>query len=115
MPNRKRESLFWIQAVNDREIAFVLTDPTNFFPEYNIVPDESEKKLLRMANGDSCFVLSVVTVPPDRKISLNLAAPILFSPSSNLAVQIILQNSEYSSRTYLPDIKNPDGRKAVRE
>ncbi|MBW1637133.1 MAG: flagellar assembly protein FliW [Deltaproteobacteria bacterium] len=104
MPNRKKGPLFWIQAVDDGEIAFVLTDPTHFFPDYNIVPDENERKLLHMESEDPCFTLAVVTVPPDQKISLNLAAPILFSPSSNLAVQIILENGDYNSKTFLPAV-----------
>ena len=31
MPNKKEGPLFWIQSINDPDIAFVLTDPTNFF------------------------------------------------------------------------------------
>ncbi len=31
MPNEKEGPLFWIQSVDDAGIAFVLTDPTNFF------------------------------------------------------------------------------------
>ena len=32
MPNIKEGPLFWIQSVEDPQIAFVLTDPTSFFP-----------------------------------------------------------------------------------
>jgi flagellar assembly factor FliW len=45
----------------------------------------------------------VVTVPPDQKITLNLAAPVLFAPKTNRAIQVILENTEYQSRTPLPD------------
>ena len=39
MPNVKEGPLFWIQSTEDPQIAFVLTDPTNFFLDYKIVPD----------------------------------------------------------------------------
>ncbi len=102
MPNKKEGPLFWIQNVEDPAIAFVLTDPSNFFLDYHVAPDESEKNTLQINNDDECFVLSVVTVPKDQAITLNLVAPILFSPRTNRAIQVILENTEYQSKTPLP-------------
>lgn len=102
MPNRKEGPLFWIQSVEDPAVAFVLTDPTNFFLDYRVAPDGRECQKLGIGLGEECFVLSVVTVQPDRTITLNLAAPILFSPANNLALQVILENSTYKSRHPLP-------------
>ncbi len=103
MPNKKKGPLFWIQAIDDTEIAFVLTDPTNFFLDYSITPDETERKQLQIDAEEPCFILSVVTVPPDQKISMNLAAPIIFAPSTNRAIQVILEDSSYESKTFLPN------------
>ncbi|MBL4902515.1 flagellar assembly protein FliW [Desulfocapsa sp. AH-315-G09] len=102
MPNKKEGPLFWIQSVDEPEIAFVLTDPSNFFPKYHVAPDESEKNSLNITADDDCYILSVVTVPPDQKITLNLAAPILFSPKTNRAIQTILEHGDYKSKTPLP-------------
>jgi flagellar assembly factor FliW len=102
MPNRKQGPLFWIQSVEEPDIAFVLTDPTNFFLDYTVKPDSAERNSLQIGEEDECFVLTVVTVPPDQKITLNLVAPILFAPKSNRAIQVILENTEYQSRTPLP-------------
>ena len=105
MPNVKEGPLFWIQSIEDPQVAFVLTDPTNFFFDYQVVPDLREREKLRVAEKDDCFVLSVVTVHPDRHITLNLAAPILFAPKNNRAMQVILEGSKYQSRTPLPTIE----------
>lgn len=102
MPNKKQGPLFWIQSIDDPDIAFVLTDPTNFFLDYHLAPEESEKKNLQIEDDDDVFVLSIVTVPQDQKITLNLAAPILFAPKTNRAIQVILENSPYTSKTPLP-------------
>ncbi|HID69798.1 MAG TPA: flagellar assembly protein FliW [Desulfobacterales bacterium] len=102
MPNKKEGPLFWIQSIDDPDIAFVLTDPSNFFLDYKVEPDETEKNYLNISADEECFVLSVVTVPPDQKITLNLTAPILFSPKTNRAIQVILENSDYNSKTPLP-------------
>lgn len=102
MPNKKEGPLFWIQSVDDPDIAFVLTDPTNFFLDYVVKPDASELHSLRITEDDACFILSVVTVPLDQNVTLNLAAPILFAPSSNRAIQVILEKTDYSPKTPLP-------------
>jgi len=57
---------------------------------------------LHIDEGDECFILSVVTVPPDQQITLNLAAPILFSAKTNRAIQVILEKTDYNSKTPLP-------------
>lgn len=104
MPNKKEGPLFWIQSVDKGDIAFVVTDPTNFFLDYKVVPEESEKQLLQIDSTEECYTLTVVTVPADQKITLNLAAPILFSPKTNRAIQIILENTDYQTKTPLPEI-----------
>jgi flagellar assembly factor FliW len=104
MPNKKAGPLFWIQSVDDPAIAFVLTDPKNFFPDYHVIPEESEQSLLHIDENDPCYVLCVVTVPPDQNITLNLSAPLLFTPKSNRAIQIILENANYQTKTPLPKL-----------
>lgn len=101
MPKRQEGPLFWIQSADDPEIAFVLTDPTNFFLDYRVAPDATERGLLGIGKDDDCFVLAVVTVRPSREITLNLLAPILFAPATNRAIQVILENSPYQVRTPL--------------
>lgn len=102
MPNLKQGPLFWIQSVDDPQVAFVLSDPSNFFLDYRVEPEVNEREKLGMREGDECHALAVVTVHPDRTITFNLAAPILFSPASNRAIQVILERTQYQTRTPLP-------------
>ncbi len=105
MPNEKEGPLFWIQSVEDPAIAFILTDPSNFFLDYRIAPNQQERQKLRLEEDAECFALAIVTVSPERQISLNLAAPILFAPEARCALQVILDGSQYQSRTPLPTIE----------
>lgn len=109
MPNEKDGPLFWIQSIEDEAVAFVLTDPTNFFLEYKVVPDQIERSKLGMQEGDEGFVLSVVTVHQDRSVTLNLQAPILYAPASNRAIQVILEKGDYQTQTPLPVVEKTDG------
>ena len=108
MPNKKEGPLFWIQCVDDPTFAFVVTDPTNFFLDYGIAPDENERKKLELGDDDNYFVLSIVSVAEDKTITLNLAGPIIYSPGTNKALQVILEDSEYDTRTPLPEIKKEE-------
>ncbi|NOQ42362.1 MAG: flagellar assembly protein FliW [Desulfuromusa sp.] len=104
MPNEKEGPLFWIQSIDDPQVAFVLTDPTSFYFDYKVIPDGRERQKLGIGEDIECLVVSVVTVPPDRKITINLAAPILFAPETNRALQVILEGTKFSSQTPLPTV-----------
>lgn len=108
IPPKKDGPIFWIQSVDEPDYAFILTDPTNFFLDYRVVPDDAERAVLHIDGTDECFALSVVTVTPDQTITLNLAAPILFAPKSNRAIQVILEQSDYQTKTPLPEIKQEE-------
>ncbi len=107
MPNTKKGPLFWIQSVDDPLMAFILTDPTDFFLDYNVLPDEKEREILGIDSTEQAVILSIVTVSETREITLNLAAPIIFAPSTNRAIQVILEDSPYSTKTKLPEIAPP--------
>lgn len=104
MPNIKRGPLFWIQSVEDPEIAFVLTDPTNFFVDYRVAPDDNEKEKLGMQDGDDCHALVVVTVNSGSDFTFNLLAPVLYAPGANRAIQVVLEHSNYSTKVPLPKV-----------
>ena len=106
MPNEKEGPLFWIQSVEDPHAAFILTDPANFYYDYQVVPDGRERDKLGIGEDDDCHVVSVVTVPADRNITLNLAAPILFAPKTNRALQVILEGTQFSPQTPLPKVQD---------
>jgi len=102
MPKRKEGPLFWIQSAEDRDVAFLLSDPLDFFPGYRVVPDAQEREMLGIESGDECFALAVVTILPNQEVTFNLAAPILFAPKTNRCIQVILEGSPYNTRTPLP-------------
>lgn len=98
MPNKKKGPLFWIQSVDDPAMAFVLTNPLDFYPDYIVEIETNERNSLGLSEDDPFFLLAVVTVPPNQEITLNLAAPILFAPSTNRAIQVILETTDYSTK-----------------
>ncbi len=105
MPNKKQGPLFWIQCVDDPAFAFLVTDPTNFFLDYLVLPDENEREKLGIAENGACFVLSIVSVSEHKEITLNLSGPILYAPETNKGLQVILEDPRYDTRTPLPTVE----------
>lgn len=104
MPNRKEGPLFWIQSVDDPDFAFVVTDPTHFFRDYLIGPDERERAKLGIDADGACHALAIVSISENREITLNLSGPILYAPATNRGLQVILDDPRYSTRTPLPTV-----------
>lgn len=105
MPNKKQGPLFWIQCVDDPVFAFVVTDPTNFFLDYMVVPDNAERQKLGIDENGTFFVLAIVSISEEKEITLNLSGPILYAPETNRALQVILEDSRYDTRTPLPKLE----------
>lgn len=105
MPNQKQGPLFWIQSVDDPAFAFVVTDPTNFFLDYAVLPDEEERRKLEIDANGTCFVLAIVTISSNKEITLNLSGPILYAPETGKGLQVILEDPRYDIRTPLPKVE----------
>lgn len=93
-----RESAFaWLVCADDPELAFVVTDPLHFVPEYR---PELELRHLRSVGaepGSSVEVLVIVDVRGG-EIRLNLAAPLIVNPARRLAAQVILERGDHPIR-----------------
>ena len=91
------ENIIWLQSVQEKELCFILMDPSgmsaSFLPE---LPADSEKLL---GKGDLlCWVVAVV--PQNFKdSSVNLKSPVFINTETHLAAQIMLE-SDYPVRFF---------------
>ncbi len=102
-----RESTFvWLVSMDDPDLAFVVTDPWQFFPAYELEVEAADLKLLEAAIATDVDVLSIVSFHGEQ-ITLNLAAPILVNAKARRGIQIILSRGDYSVREALPKLDPP--------
>ncbi|MGM0539891.1 MAG: flagellar assembly protein FliW [Thermodesulfobacteriota bacterium] len=104
VPTEKDDFLFCLQSVEDGSVAFLLVDPTRYFPAYSCPITAQERTLLNVGPEEDVLILTTITVHQDRSITLNLTAPVLIAPASSLAMQIVLEDGTYSPREPLPDV-----------
>ena len=100
VPVAKNPAFVWLQAVADPAVAFLLTDPFLFFPDYAVDLGDAETGLLEAAGPDELCVYAVVTIPPEgvREMTANLLGPVVINRRSRRGLQVILDGSGYSTR-----------------
>lgn len=88
--------VWWIQSCDKPEVAFIVMDPLQVVPDYEVRLDASQVEDLRLDKAEDARLLTIVVVPEDRsKVRTNLKAPIVYNPKTNLAKQVILHDSDY--------------------
>lgn len=106
MPNKREDDpLYCFQSVEQPHLAFLLIDPALFFPDYQVAPGPEVFEKLVITDQDQYFVLTMITFHQDDTVTLNLLAPVIYTPVTDRAVQIILEASGYQAKTPLPQKK----------
>ena len=94
------DRFFWLQSVDNPELAFVVTDPTAFVPGYDVTltPDEYDRLGLDPESAE-VILLTVTTISREtREYTINLLGPIVVNPAKMTAKQIVLENGKYEIR-----------------
>ena len=88
---------FWLQAVEDPNLAFVVTDPTIFFKDYEVpVREETTTELqLTDPNFVQCFVICNKV---GEWLTGNLLGPIVVNAQNRLATQVVLTEKKWTTR-----------------
>ncbi|MGM0454033.1 MAG: flagellar assembly protein FliW [Thermodesulfobacteriota bacterium] len=102
IPQEKSSALFCIQSVEESHLAFLFINPALFFPDYRVVPDDAIMEKLGIGPEDPYFILTTITFHSDDSVSVNLLAPVLYTPETDRAVQVVLDGSGYAAETPLP-------------
>ena len=84
------------------ELAFIVTDPFLFVPQYKMVLNDDEKNQLKIKSTESVLVRVIVTIPKiHSKMTANLVAPLVINRQSRLAKQVVLTSAEYDTKHLL--------------
>ncbi len=88
---------FWLQAVNDPNLAFVVTDPSIFFKDYEVpVRDETQQDI---ELSDARFAqVFVICNKVDDWLTGNLLGPIVVNSQNRLATQVVLTEKKWTTR-----------------
>jgi flagellar assembly factor FliW len=104
--NKENSPFFWYQSLDDPDLAFVITDPNQFVPEYH--PDFRQHlqtiswiDLNVMFQEITCYVVVSIPRGAPEKMTGNFLGPLVMDLSSRVAVQLVIPDDKYSHKTRL--------------
>lgn len=96
---------FWLQSVDEPDVAFLATTPWRFFPDYELVVGDDELASLALDRPEDAEVFLLLTVHRDgdqvRDITANLLGPVVVNTATRRARQLVLDRSAYTTRASL--------------
>lgn len=100
IPLEANPAFFWLQSVQDGQIAFLITDPFLFFPDYQIELSESLKKELGITRREQVVVYTIVTIPATgvKDMTTNLVGPLVINMKNRRGAQYVLGGNEYRTK-----------------
>ena len=106
LPYDEDSPYYFMQSLKSPELAFILTVPFLFFPDYTIEIDDDTVKTLEIKNQERVELYTLLTIPNGsvRYMTANLLAPIVINGENMQAKQIVMDKSNYKTKHRLfPD------------
>jgi flagellar assembly factor FliW len=88
---------FWLQSVDEPQLAFVVADPAIFFKEYE-VPIREETQLELELTDVSATQVFVICNKVDDWLTGNLLGPIVVNAANRRASQVVLTEKKWTTR-----------------
>ncbi|MCL2456691.1 MAG: flagellar assembly protein FliW [Defluviitaleaceae bacterium] len=97
--NEDEDMFFWLQSLEEGDVAFTLMDVYKVLPDYD--PKVEEEQLVELGDfADTPLLIYNIVVIPEyvRHMRVNLRAPVVINLNTSLAKQVICENDDYSIR-----------------
>lgn len=93
----------WLQSIEDKEVSFPVTIPALFGINYTFMVPEDYTQMLKLNNIEDVLTINIANIPSGHpeKSTVNLLAPIVVNINNKDAIQMILQEGDYSVREKL--------------
>jgi len=88
---------FWLQSVTDPNLAFVVTDPTIFFKDYDFTVKDETRQEIALAD-DAHVQVFVICNKVGEWLTGNLQGPLVVNAQNRLAQQVVLNEKKWTTR-----------------
>ncbi len=110
LPYEEGTPYMFLQSMMTPELAFLLTDPFVFFPDYSFELDDENMEKLAINSMDDVLVCTLISVPRSgvADMTTNLLAPVVINRHTMQAKQIVLEKTQYTTKHRLFPEKKGD-------
>ena len=88
---------FWLQSLDEPGLAFVVTDPAMFVPEYSVPIRPEQMEDLGLSKLDDAQVFCIVN-KLDGQLTGNLQGPLVVNTLSRVGEQMVLAEKRWTTR-----------------
>ena len=88
---------FWLQSTESADLAFVVTDPALWLPDYQANIRKEQMEELGLNETSDAQVLVIVN-KRDNSLTANLQGPLVVNSSTRRAMQLVLAEKKWSTR-----------------
>ncbi|WP_196598634.1 flagellar assembly protein FliW [Pectinatus frisingensis] len=108
IPYNEEMPFLFLQSTNTPDLAFLMVNPFIFFTDYEFTINDTAMDKLQIKKQEDILIFSLLTVPDGDvgKTTANLLAPIVINQLNHRAVQLILENTDYTTKHLLMGGKN---------
>jgi flagellar assembly factor FliW len=96
---------FWLQSIDDPNLAFVVADPSIFFKDYEVPVREETTAELQLEDPNFLQTFVICNKVGDW-LTGNLLGPIVVNAQNRLATQVVLTEKKWTTRQPLLRLQN---------
>src|SRR3954469_11436376 len=99
-------TFYWLQSIEAADLAFVVTDPLLFVPDYQVPLREETRQELGISDLSEANVLVIVNKVQDT-LTANLQGPLVIHATTRVAAQIVISEKKYQTRHPILQLQRP--------
>ena len=94
----ERQPFYWLQSLDDVQIAFILINPFIFRPDYEVNIDNEELKTIGISDPGTALIFSIVTIPAKNPMTANLQGPLIINRETRSGLQAVLSDPRWKTK-----------------
>ena len=100
-PYGEGSAFFWLQSVDESDIAFIVVNPFDFFADLEFTVQDEDASSIGLERGEDVEMFTLVTIPEGtpEHMRTNLAGPVVVNIKNRHGRQVLMK--EYSPRQAL--------------
>ena len=106
----EEQPFYWLQSVNDQDIAFILINPFLFRSDYEVNVANEELTDIGITSPEKALIFVIVTIPSDgNPMTANLQGPLVINRENMTGKQAVLSDIRWRTRhDIIEELKNAE-------
>ena len=99
----ERGVFFWLQSTESADVAFVVTDPCLWSPDFVVTLRREQAAEIGLPEGVTPQLLVIVN-RRDQGITANMQGPLVINPATRVGLQVVLADRRWTTRHELVSV-----------